>query len=159
MAGRDGNGKWLIIGLGNADRGDDGAGIAVAQDLAVADVAATGAVVVIHEGDGLDLIELWRTAERVIVVDAVAGTIAPGGYVRFDASAQPLPAAVASGSGHSVGLAEAIEIARALSMLPNPLVVYAIGARTFTLGIGLAPAVAGACARVAGRIRQEIGAG
>ena len=159
MPGGEANGKWLIIGLGNADRGDDGAGIAVAQHLAIADVAATGATVIIHEGDGLGLIELWRKAERVIVVDAVVGGIAPGGYARFDASARPLPTTVASGSGHSVGLAAAIEIARALSLLPNPLVVYAVGARTFTLGIGLAPAVASACAIVAGRIRQEIGAG
>lgn len=151
--------QWLIIGLGNADRGDDGAGIAVARDLAAADVAATGATVVIHEGDGLGLIELWRDADRVVVVDAVVGAIAQGGFARFEASAQPLPAAVATGMGHGVGVADAIEIARALLCLPPVLVVYAIGARTFALGTGPAPAVADACTEVARRIREEIGAG
>lgn len=144
---------WLVIGLGNADRGDDGAGFEVARDL-----AASGLPVLVHEGDGLGLIELWREAKRVIVVDAVVGAIAPGGYARFDASAQPLPAALACGRVHGVGLAEAIEIARALSALPDALAVYAIGAGSFALGSGIDPAVAAACSEVAERIRREIAA-
>lgn len=152
--GRGDGVDWLVIGLGNADRGDDGAGVDVARDH----LAASGVQVVVHEGDGLGLIELWRGQKRVIVVDAAVGAIAPGGYARFDASAQPLPGTLAARRVHGVGLAEAVEIARALFLLPDVLVIYAIGAAAFTLGDGLTPAVAAVCAEVADRIRRDIAA-
>lgn len=155
MSGADGNedAGWLIIGLGNADRGDDGAGVEVARSL-----AATGCPVAVHGGDGLGLIELWHVRKRVIVVDAVVGSIAPGDFARFDATSRPLPAALGAGRAHGVGLAEAIEIARALSRLPRSLVVYAVGALAFTLGSGVSSTVSAACAEVTACIRREIAA-
>lgn len=151
--GAGGGAGWLIIGFGNADRGDDGAGIEVSRCL-----AGSGLAAVVHQGDALGLIELWREARRVIVIDAVVGATAPAGYARFNTSLQPLPAPVTTAPRHGIGLAETIEIARALSLLPDVLVVYAIGAQTFALGSGLAPAVAAACAEVADRIRREVAA-
>ena len=141
---------WLVIGLGNADRGDDGAGIEVARRL-----AASGLPAVVHQGDALGLIALWRGYERVIVVDAVVGDIPPGKFARIDVSSQALPAA-AHAPGHGVGLDQAIEIARALALLPQALIVYAIGARTVALGSGPAPAGAAACAEAAGDLRREV---
>jgi hydrogenase maturation protease len=56
----------LIIGLGNPDRGDDAAGLLVAQSL-----RTRGAEAIAHTGGALDLIEIWAGTERVIVVDAI----------------------------------------------------------------------------------------
>ena len=56
----------LIIGCGNRDRGDDGAGILVAERLRELGIEANT-----RSGEAVDLIEAWKSADDVIVVDAV----------------------------------------------------------------------------------------
>lgn len=147
MGGRGGS---LVIGVGNADRGDDGAGIEVVRIL-----AASGAPCIVHEGDGLGLIDAWDGFAYVVIVDAVSGGPEPGSFARFDTAVEPLPRHL-GGNVHGVGLAQTIEIARALGRLPRVLVVYALGAASFALGEGPAAPVARACAEVAERIDEEI---
>ena len=144
-----GRGGWLVIGLGNADRGDDGAGAEVVRAL-----AAEGIACIVHEGDGLGLIDAWAGYSSVAIVDAVRGGPEPGKFARFDAVSAPLPRIEGAGV-HGVDLAQAIEIARALGRLPRRLVVYAIGASSFVLGEGPAEPVARACAEVRLRIRDD----
>lgn len=139
-----------MIGVGNADRGDDGAGVEVARAL-----AAAGVPCILHEGDGLGLIDAWTGFEFVVVVDAVRGSAAAEGYRRFDAVAESLPREV-RGSLHGVGLAQTIEIARALGRLPEALNVYAVAASSFVLGEGVSALVARACTEVTRRIGEEI---
>jgi hypothetical protein len=71
----------LIIGLGNPDRGDDAAGLLVAESL-----RERGAEAIVHTGGTLDLIEIWAETERVIVVDAVLSGGAPGTVRTWNAS-------------------------------------------------------------------------
>lgn len=118
-----------MIGVGNAWRRDDGAGPAVA--------AALGGV---STHDPSLLLELWHGAERAIVVDAAASGAPAGTIHRFDA-AEPLPAGVAYCT-HSFGIADAVELARALGRLPGQLTVYAIEGEDFGHGPGLSVAVA-----------------
>jgi hydrogenase maturation protease len=123
-----------VIGLGNAARGDDAAGLIAARRLNGVE----------HEGDPLALLDVWDSAEWVVVIDAVRSGAVPGTIHRFD-GAEPLPAAVRSStSTHAVGLAEAIELARALGRLPAELIVYGIEGERFEAGIGLTPAVSAA---------------
>jgi hypothetical protein len=62
--------RVIIIGIGNPLRGDDGAGIAVAHHLKG---QFTAEVKVIEEaGDGLLLLEAWRDASSVFLVDAMS---------------------------------------------------------------------------------------
>src|ERR1039458_5833058 len=63
----------LIIGCGNRERSDDGAGILVAERLRELGIEADTRI-----GDAADLIEAWKGADDVILVDAVV-TGAPGG--------------------------------------------------------------------------------
>lgn len=146
-------GDCLVIGVGNADYGDDGAGIEVVRALAVEGVPCR-----VFEGDGLGLIEAWDGLTYVVVVDAAAGGPEPGTFARHDAIAGPLPRHARHGGdiAHGIGLAQAIELARALGRLPPVLVVYAVGASSFVLGEGPAAPVARACAEVARRIGEEI---
>ena len=123
----------LLIGVGNAWRGDDAAGLVLARRL--------GGLA--HEGDGLALVDAWAGARHVVVVDAAASGAPPGTVHRFDASA-PLPARALRSSTHALGLAEAVELARALGRLPERLEVYAIEGADFAVGAGLTPAVAAA---------------
>lgn len=129
----------LVIGLGNRLRGDDGAGPAVARLLR----AEPGIEVHEHGGEADGLLALWEGAAGAVIVDAVrTGTSAPGTIMRFDAVSAPLPAALARPVGHSIGLAEALELGRVLERLPPAAVVFGIEGQRFGLGEGLSAAVA-----------------
>lgn len=143
-----------MIGAGNKFRRDDGAGPAVAQLLRRKlpnDVA-----VIEHSGEGASLMDAWQGVARVLVVDALQSGSSPGTINRIDASAHPLPAAMFPCSTHAFGIAEAVEVARALHELPVHLIVYGIEAATLEDGIGLSSAVSDAVTQVADRIAAEL---
>ncbi|MDE3121072.1 MAG: hydrogenase maturation protease [Paracoccaceae bacterium] len=139
--------KLLILGVGNALRSDDGVGPYVAARLAAAGLPAR-----VHEGDGTGIIDAMSGVGALVVVDATRGGAAPGTRVRLDARAAPLPAAFFHYSTHRFGLAEAVETARALDLLPPVLIVHGIEGADFGPGEGLsAPA-----AMAAGALVQEL---
>ncbi len=144
----------LVLGIGNPDRGDDGAGRAVARRLdgrLPADVE-----LVAHGGDAAGLLDVLGRAAAAFVADACITGAQVGTVSRFDVSVTPLPSARFTTSTHGLGLAEALELARTLRRLPPRCVVFAIEGRCFDPGAGLSPAVAGAVEAVARRIRDEV---
>jgi hydrogenase maturation protease len=102
-----------------------------------------------HEGDAAALVEAWTGADHVVVVDAAVSGAAPGTVHRFDARAEPLPARSLRSSTHGFGVADAVELARALGRLPPRLDVYAVEAADVGAGSGLSPAVARAVEELA----------
>lgn len=130
----------LLIGVGNAWRGDDGAGLAVARrarELGAPRVLA-------YEGDAVALLEAWAGAGHAVIVDAAASGAPAGTLHTFDARAAPLPVTLLRSSTHAFGVADAVELARALDRLPERLDVYAIEGGDFALAAGLTPPVAAA---------------
>lgn len=152
MSGAAARGGLLVIGIGNADRADDGVGALVAARLST----EPGVRVLVRSGDALALLEDWADADAVILVDAAAGMSLPGTIHRVDALADPLPAGPACASTHDFGVAETIALARALDRLPERLVLYAIEGASFQAGAPLAPQVAAAAERAAEMIIEEI---
>jgi hydrogenase maturation protease len=142
----------LVIGAGNDARRDDGAGLAVARHLRAAGLDAREA-----RGDLSALADLWRDTDRVILVDAVCSGAPPGTLHCFDALHAPLPAVFARASTHALGLAEAVELARALGRLPATLTVYGIEGAEFDMGEGLSPRVAEAIGRAVAAIKKDAG--
>jgi hydrogenase maturation protease len=143
----------LVIGVGNALRGDDAVGLVVLERLR----EALPAVPMREEsGEGAALMESWAAAQQVIIIDATASGAAPGTIHRLDAQAQPIPAEFFHYSTHDFGVAEAIEMARVLGRLPASLIIYGIEGSTFAFGAELTPAVAQAVPEVVQRIQQEI---
>lgn len=142
----------LIVGVGNALRGDDGAGPWVAEQLAARGLAAR-----VHAGDGTGLIDLFQTAPRLLVIDAMRSGGPPGEIRDLDALAAPLPAHLFHYSTHRFGLAEAVETARALGLLPRALRVIGIEGATFAPGQGLSPPVQAAAGRVVAMLAAEAG--
>jgi hydrogenase maturation protease len=127
----------MVIGVGNALRHDDGAGLEVARRLRARSGAAPIAVRE-HEGETLALLELWAGSDAVVVVDAIRTGARPGTIHRFDASEQPLPGGLrGSSSTHAVGIGEAIELARSLQRLPRRVLVLGVEGRRFDAGVGL----------------------
>lgn len=133
-----------MLGIGNPARRDDGVGVWVAQRLATR--LGDGADVRVLGDDGFALLEALADAEAVILIDAVQSGAAPGTLHRFDAAAQALPPTLLRCSTHALGVAEAVELARALGQLPARLAVYGIEGADFGIGEGLSPAVSAAAA-------------
>ena len=145
----------VVIGVGNPDRGDDGAG---AEVLAHLEGRLPGGVrlVRLSGADPAHIIEAWEGADRVFLVDAMVSGAPAGTLRRFDAAAEPLPAEVSLASTHALGAGAAIEMARVLGRLPQALTVYAIEGTTFTVGAPMGAAVAAGAAEAAARILEEV---
>lgn len=129
----------LVIGTGNDHRGDDAVGLLVARRLR----ARTNLEVAVHEhkGDGTTLMDAWKGAQKVIIVDAAHSGTIPGTIHRFEVVNDEVPAALFSHGTHTFGVAEGIELARALDQLPPRLVLYGIEGARFQFGASLSRAV------------------
>jgi hydrogenase maturation protease len=135
----------LVIGLGNPDRGDDAAGVLVARGLHGHRTKEVG--------DCSELIDLWEGEESVVIVDAMRSGAKPGTVTRFDVEDTELPAR-AFPSTHSFGLAETVELARALDRMPGELVIFGIEASGFNHGRRLTAAVKEAVCEVIATIEE-----
>lgn len=144
----------LVIGIGNPLRGDDAFGPRVAERL-----AARGIPAVAHQGDGLGLIHLWEGSDPVHLVDAARTDEQPGRLWRLELGAESLPADLTGATSHLVGVAEAVELARALDRLPEQLVVHAVAGRAFGLGEAMTPAVEGMVEVLVQALAAELGDG
>lgn len=141
-----------VIGIGNELRGDDAAGLLAARELLRYE---PGADVVVGTRDVATLAAALSGARSAVLVDAVAGG-EPGAIVRYEAGGEPLPAGWRDASTHGLGVAAAIELARALGELPERVVVYGICGRRFGVGDQPSPTIELAAKRVAAAIRREL---
>ena len=133
--------RVVVVGVGNAYRGDDGAGLAVAERVRG---LVEGVEVVTCEQEASRVIDAIEGRDAAVLVDASSSGAAPGTIHRFDASIEPVPARSFRSSTHAFGVGEAIELARALGKLPGTVVVYGIEGEEFSAGEGLSAAVAAA---------------
>jgi hydrogenase maturation protease len=143
-----------VIGVGNDLRGDDAAGLLVARKLAR--TCGDDLRVAECEGEPVTLLDMWQDCDRAIVVDATQSGAAPGTIRRIAAHAGPLPPGLAGTSTHLLGVADAVELARALGRLPARTIVYGIEGATFDTGAPLSEVVEAAVERVATAIRREL---
>jgi hydrogenase maturation protease len=131
--------RRLVIGIGNPERGDDGAGREVARRLAARGDCPFETRECV--GDATSLMDIWAGASEVVLVDACRGA-GPGGSVHSFGPDDALRLArLRHASTHSLGVAAAIGLARALGSLPKRLVVHAIEAGATDEGVGLSPEV------------------
>ena len=144
----------IIIGVGNESRGDDGAGIAAARLLKsriTPDIA-----VLEQSGEGTALMDAWHGASRVILIDAVCSGVTPGTIHRVDAAATPVQGSIFPCSTHSFGLADAIEMARALHELPTQVMIYGIEGASFDESAPMSSEVEIAIRSVADEVQRVI---
>lgn len=146
--------RVVVIGVGNAYRRDDGAGLAVVD--ALRDLVPRGVELVADEQEPSRLIEMWDGADAAIVVDAAASGAEPGTVHRIDAAVAAVPAGIFRSSTHAFGVGDAVEISRALGTLPPRVVVYGIEGGDFDAGTGLTPPVTAACAQVISDVLDDL---
>ncbi len=99
--------RRLVIGVGNPDAGDDGAGIAVARALAERNDCAH-LVTYVCTGEAASLMEAWTGFDDVVIVDACRGAGPPGSVHTFTPDDLERYSAVETrryGSTHGLGVA------------------------------------------------------
>jgi hydrogenase maturation protease len=144
----------VVVCIGNRYRGDDAAGLAVA-DRVRARVPEEVSVRVFEE-EPTRLIDVFGGADVALVVDAVS-TGAPAGTVhRFDVSDVPLPSRGFRSSTHALGIGDAVELARALGRLPARTVVFGVEGSGFPAREGMSPAVTDAVERASAAVLEEV---
>ena len=146
--------KAVVLGVGNAYRGDDAVGLAVAGRVRE---RAPGLEVVVCEQEPIQLLDAWAGADLALLVDAVSSGAPPGTVHRLDATAEPVPATVFRGSTHAFGVAEVVELGRALGRLPGRLLVFGVEGAAFSAGDELTPAVAAAVEPLVEELLEEAG--
>jgi hydrogenase maturation protease len=147
----------LVIGIGTYNRGDDAAGLAVAEGVRAAGLP--GVVVKQLAGDQLGLLDIWadKATEKdaVYLVDAMCSGSPPGTIARFNA-VTPLGSRFTHRGTHTFSLADVIELARSLSELPEHLTGYGIEGATFAIGAPLSPQATEAIKDVTSKLLKEL---
>ena len=144
----------LIIGIGNPDCGDDAIGPLVARLLA--GHVPPEVSIIERAGDMIGLLEEWTGWDTVVLIDAAATITTPGSIHRIDLLRERLPNGLSLASTHAFGVADAVELARALGQLPERLIVYAVEGCRFEPGVPQSPEVVAAAEKVAAQVVLEV---
>ena len=110
--------RRVVIGIGNAYRGDDARRARGRRAMRGRACPATVRVVE-AEQEPTRLLDAWEGADAAFVVDAVASGAEPARCTASTRPSGPLPAGVFRSSTHAFGVGEAVELARALGRLPR----------------------------------------
>ena len=137
--------------LGSPFRGDDAVGPLVAERL-----RAAGVPVLDCADEPTRLLGVWDGLDTVVVVDAVRSGAAPGTLHRVEAADGPLPRDVRLASTHAMGIADALDLGRALGRAPRRVVVLGIEGAAFGMGEELTPAVSAALDELVASVRGEL---
>jgi hydrogenase maturation protease len=128
----------LVLGVGNPDRGDDGVGARVVR--LIGDRLPCRHV----PADPASVIAAFAGHDEVVIVDA-SSTGAPPGTI---STGLPVGSGT-SPSTHGLGLAEALDLAAALGVMPPRLTVVTVEGGRFDHGADLSPEVELAAQQVA----------
>ena len=140
-----------VIGVGNADRGDDAAGLLAVRALSMR--LPPGVEVAETDGEPARLIDLLGGVDRVILVDASSARDRPGLVRRLNIEA--VGDARCTTTSHRLGLPDAVLLAAALGIAPEA-VVYTVEGQSFEPGAGVSPEVERGIRIVARQILREV---
>ncbi|MFF8864763.1 hydrogenase maturation protease [Streptomyces sp. NPDC015139] len=148
------SGRVVVIGVGNTLRGDDGVGPAVVEALRGHVPGDT--VLAVSDGEPARMLELWRDADTVVVVEALRSQPARPGELHTLTPAEAAGRPRGTASTHALGLGECLALAEALDLLPPKLVVHAIEVADVELGASLSEAVRSALPELTDRAAASV---
>jgi hydrogenase maturation protease len=146
--------ETMLIGIGNDYRSDDSAGLRAARRLK--ELRLPGVQVIEESGDGTILMNLWKKAESVLVIDTVRSGREPGTIHRIDVQSEILPKEFFRFSTHHFCLADAIQLSRTMNELPRQFVFYGIEGKNFDAGMELSPEISGVLEQFISDIYNEV---
>jgi hydrogenase maturation protease len=130
----------LVLGLGNTLQGDDGLGVRVVEQLAKrklpvgVEVRETGT-------PGIGLINEWQGWQKVMIIDATEMGEEPGTWKRFSPQDVRLISEDCRFSMHEPGIAEALQLAETMNLLPEEIIFYGVEPKQVGWGEKLSPAI------------------
>lgn len=144
----------LVVGLGNDDRGDDGAGLEAARRLSP--LLAGRAEVRAHPGEPIDLIGRWGDADLLVLIDAARTGQPAGTLSRFEPGEPGRPHGRLGPSSHAFDLLVALRLSDALGTSPRRTVIHAIEGTRFGFGAPRSAAVERALPDLVDRVVDEV---
>ncbi|KAB1990480.1 hydrogenase maturation protease [Streptomyces triticiradicis] len=148
------SGRIVVIGVGNPLRGDDGIGPAVVEALRGRVPGDT--VLAVSDGEPGRLLDLWRGADTVVVVESLRTRPARPGALHTLTPAEAAGHHRDAASTHGFGLQDCLVLADALGLLPPRLVVHAVEVADVGLGAPLSEAVRSALPALADRAEASV---
>jgi hydrogenase maturation protease len=149
-----------VIAIGNPYRHDDGAGAAVLSALSERFADEARVRLVELDGESVRLVQAWEGSSTVWLVDAVRSGRPIGSFHEIDATrlADLDDTGARLGGGHLMGLAEAVELAAVLDLLPPCLRVLGVEGEVFDNGEGLSASTQRAVAAATDFLVAEVSA-
>ncbi|MBK8201711.1 MAG: hydrogenase maturation protease [Bdellovibrionales bacterium] len=142
----------VLLCLANPNRGDDAFAWIVADQLISG--GETFFSVIKSSGDITDLLDIFSSHRKVIVLDAMeTDDLVP--IKKWNAKEDLLPASLSGTSSHVLGVGQAIELSRALDKMPDELIVVGVKGVNFQMGEELSPEMRSMIPEVIDYIRQE----
>lgn len=144
----------VVIGVGNEFRKDDGVGVRAVVQLK--SLLPSDVLVFTLSGEGTELMQAWAHEHNIWLIDAVSSGAPCGTIYEIDAAADTVPAHFFHYSSHAFSVAEAIELSKAMDLLPPSVKLYGIEGKDFSSGIGLSPEVEASLSEVVRRVQRDI---
>ncbi len=151
--------RTLVLGIGNPILSDDGVGIHVARALKARGIA--GVDVDELAASGLELLDLVRGYERVIIIDAIQTVNGRPGEV-YELEEKDFEKAIHGSSPHGINIATALALGRRLAPeeMPKEVAFFAVEAEDVeNVREELTPAVREALPRVVEMVEARLGPG
>jgi hydrogenase maturation protease len=147
--------KSVVIGVGNRLLKDEGVGIHVLQALEKETLPPD-----VHLFDGgicgIGLLDFFQGASKALLIDAADMNRKPGTILRFTPETLRAQAREIKFSTHDIGVAEVLELAKALGQSPEEVVIIGIQPKEIDWGTELTPEVQASIPKVLQIIREEI---
>jgi hydrogenase maturation protease len=140
--------------VGNQYRSDDAVGLVAARRLKA--LFLDNVTVIEESGEGADLMESWKGADTVILIDATSSGAKPGTVHRIDGREQRVRRDLFRYSTHMFSVGEAVELARVMNRLPSHMVLYGVEGGNFEAGVVLSRAVEESTHKVVELVVKEI---
>jgi len=151
------NKRIAVIGVGNILLGDEGAGVAVIDELDRRGRAGPGneSVELIDAGTAfLAIVHDLKNFDKLIIVDTVRGGKPPGTVYRFgmnDVRNEDMLISL-----HDIGVVDSIRLERLVGRVPEDIIFYGIEPERIEPSLELSPAVGERIGYAADRIQEEI---
>lgn len=145
--------KIAVIGIGNVLMADDGVGVEAVNRLA--DMSWPENVTIFDAGTSImQLLDVFKSNNIVIVIDALCGGHEPGAIYRLTAKELGYEQSVGM-SLHDVQVLDILNIA-AFFHKPPEVIIYGIEPYILTLNYGLSPAMQKQLPVLVEQVKQEI---
>ena len=148
--------KVLVLGVGNPILSDDGVGIHVARELKKRSMP--GVDVEELAASGLELLDVVRGYDKVVIIDAIQTTKGKPGELHI-LEEKDFEKSIHGSSPHGINIATALALGRKLvpAEMPKEVVFFAVEAEDLVnVSERLTPKVAKALPRIVELVRKEL---